>query len=99
KPAKSEGFEQIMDFQNANPIKYALMVNPIIYTSCIQQFWDSTKVKIVNGDVQIQALVDGKKIIVNEASIRRDLKLEDAKVLRLLPGMNLVALCHLQSSA
>ncbi|GJX47413.1 retrovirus-related pol polyprotein from transposon TNT 1-94 [Tanacetum coccineum] len=30
KPAKSEGFEQIVDFLNANPIKYALTVNPII---------------------------------------------------------------------
>ncbi|GKB00339.1 hypothetical protein Tco_0828332 [Tanacetum coccineum] len=33
KPAKSEGFDQIVDFLNANPIKYALMVNPTIYTS------------------------------------------------------------------
>nr|GEV19169.1 urease isoform X1 [Tanacetum cinerariifolium] len=34
---------------------------------------DSTKVKIVNEDVYIRALIDGKKIIVTEASIRRDL--------------------------
>nr|GEW67998.1 hypothetical protein [Tanacetum cinerariifolium] len=40
---------------------------------------DSAKVKTVNEDVQIRALVHGKKIIVNEASIRRDLKLEDAE--------------------
>ncbi|GJU58121.1 hypothetical protein Tco_1235887 [Tanacetum coccineum] len=33
KPTKSEGFEQIVDFLNANPIKYALTVNPTIYTS------------------------------------------------------------------
>nr|GEV75731.1 hypothetical protein [Tanacetum cinerariifolium] len=31
---------------------------------------DFVKVKTINGDVQIRALVDGKKIIVNEASIR-----------------------------
>nr|GEU54033.1 hypothetical protein [Tanacetum cinerariifolium] len=71
KPAESEGFEQIVDFLNVNPIKYALIVNPTIYTSCIQQFWDSAKVKIVNEDVQIRALVNGKKIIVTEASIRQ----------------------------
>nr|GEY26074.1 putative ribonuclease H-like domain-containing protein [Tanacetum cinerariifolium] len=33
----------------------------------------------VNEDVQIRALIDEKKLIVNEASIRRGLKLEDAK--------------------
>ncbi|GJV63087.1 hypothetical protein Tco_1473915 [Tanacetum coccineum] len=43
KPIKSEGFEQIVDFLNANPIKYALTVNPTIYTSCIEQFWATAK--------------------------------------------------------
>ncbi|GKD48201.1 hypothetical protein Tco_1277177 [Tanacetum coccineum] len=43
KPAKSEGFEQIVDFLNVNPIKYALTVNPTIYTSCIKQLWDTIK--------------------------------------------------------
>ncbi|GKC89389.1 uncharacterized mitochondrial protein-like protein, partial [Tanacetum coccineum] len=32
---------------------------------------------IFNGEVQLYALVDGKKIIISEASVRRDLKLED----------------------
>nr|GEY82081.1 hypothetical protein [Tanacetum cinerariifolium] len=41
---------------------------------------DSVKVKTVNDDVQIRALVDEKKIIVNEASIRYDRRLEDAEV-------------------
>ncbi|GJW41241.1 hypothetical protein Tco_0067086 [Tanacetum coccineum] len=31
KPTESEGFKEIVDFLNANPIKYALTVNPIIY--------------------------------------------------------------------
>nr|GEV58155.1 hypothetical protein [Tanacetum cinerariifolium] len=39
----------------------------------------STKVKTVNEDVRLQALVDRKKVIVNEASIRRDLRLDDAE--------------------
>ncbi|GJV95282.1 putative ribonuclease H-like domain-containing protein [Tanacetum coccineum] len=51
KPTESEGFEQIVDFLNVNPIKYALMVNPTIYTSCIKKFWATTKVKTVNGEV------------------------------------------------
>ncbi|GKB34559.1 hypothetical protein Tco_0879501 [Tanacetum coccineum] len=52
KPAESEGFEQIVDFLNANPI---------------------------NREVQLYALVDGKKIIITESTVRRDLQLEDAE--------------------
>ncbi|GKF14462.1 hypothetical protein Tco_0055924 [Tanacetum coccineum] len=58
KPAESEGFEQIVDFLNANPIK----------------------------EVQLQALVDGKKIIVTEASVRRDLQLNDEEGMDCLPN-------------
>ncbi|GJV24301.1 retrovirus-related pol polyprotein from transposon TNT 1-94 [Tanacetum coccineum] len=35
-------------------------------------------VKTVNGEQQLQALVDRKKIIITEATVRRDLQLEDA---------------------
>ncbi|GKB95163.1 hypothetical protein Tco_0981300 [Tanacetum coccineum] len=79
KPAESEGFEQIVDFLNANPIKYALTINPTIYISCIEQFWSTVKAKTINGEVQLHALVDGKKIIITESSVRRDLQLEDAE--------------------
>ncbi|GJV01388.1 hypothetical protein Tco_1334957 [Tanacetum coccineum] len=78
KPAKSYGFHEIIDFLNANQICYALIVNPTIYTSCIEQFWATTKVKTVNRERQLQALVDKKKVIIIETSIRRDLNLEDA---------------------
>ncbi|GJS90416.1 putative ribonuclease H-like domain-containing protein [Tanacetum coccineum] len=44
------------------------------------------KVKKVNGQDQIQALVDKKKIIINEESIRRNLKLEDAEGSTCLPN-------------
>ncbi|GKD20897.1 hypothetical protein Tco_1222600, partial [Tanacetum coccineum] len=86
KPAESEGFEQIVDFLNAHPIKHALMVNPTIYTSCIEQFWATVKAKTVNGEVQLQALVDGKKIIITESSVRRDLQVEDAEGVDCLPN-------------
>nr|GEW92169.1 hypothetical protein [Tanacetum cinerariifolium] len=49
---KNDGFEQIVDFINANQIKYALTVSPTIY---------------------------GKKVVINEASIRHDIKLNDAE--------------------
>ncbi|GJU99537.1 hypothetical protein Tco_1328808 [Tanacetum coccineum] len=78
KPAESDGFHEIIDFLNANQIRYALTVNPTIYTSCIGQFWATAKVKTVNGECQLQALVDKKKVIITETSIRSDLNLEDA---------------------
>ncbi|GJU98875.1 hypothetical protein Tco_1328146 [Tanacetum coccineum] len=86
KPAESEGFEQIEDFLNAQPIRHALTVNPIIYTSCIEQFWSTIKAKTVNDEVQLQALVDGKKIIITESTMRRDLQLEDAEGVDCVPN-------------
>ncbi|GJX80212.1 hypothetical protein Tco_0328361, partial [Tanacetum coccineum] len=67
-------------------IRYALTVNPTIYTSCIQQFWSTVKAKTINGEVQLQALVYGKKIVVTETSVRRDLQLEDAHGVDCLPN-------------
>ncbi|GJV66878.1 putative nucleotidyltransferase, ribonuclease H [Tanacetum coccineum] len=66
KPAESDGFHEIIDFLNANQIRYALTVNPTIYTSCIEQFWATAKAKTVNGERQIQALIDKKKVIITE---------------------------------
>ncbi|GJS42393.1 hypothetical protein Tco_0567436 [Tanacetum coccineum] len=99
KPAESDGFEQIVDFLNAQPIRYALTVNPTIYISCIEQLWSTGMVKTINEEVQLHALVDGQKIIISEASVRRDLKLEYEEVQRLLHEMSLVALWHLLLSA
>ncbi|GJU71315.1 hypothetical protein Tco_1262720 [Tanacetum coccineum] len=82
----SEGFDQILDFLNASTIRYALTVNPTIYVSCIKQFWSTAKVKTVNGVVQLQALIDGKKVFVSEAIKRRDLYLEDAERVECMPN-------------
>ncbi|GKB93114.1 hypothetical protein Tco_0979251 [Tanacetum coccineum] len=87
KPIESEGFEEIVDFLNANPIKYALTINPTIYCSCVKQFWDTIKAKTVTGEVQLQALVDKKKVIITESTIRRDLQLEDANGVDCLPNV------------
>ncbi|GJT52688.1 uncharacterized mitochondrial protein-like protein [Tanacetum coccineum] len=85
KPKESNGFEEIIDFLNASSVQYALTVNPTIYTSCIEQFWATTKVKTVNGERQLQALVDKKKVIITETSIRSDLNLKDASGTDCLP--------------
>ncbi|GJT09240.1 hypothetical protein Tco_0856282 [Tanacetum coccineum] len=86
KPAESKGFKEIVDFLNAYTIKYALTVNHTIYTSCIKQFWDTVKVKTINKEVPLQALVDRKKVIITESTIRRDLQLEDAEGIEYLPN-------------
>ncbi|GJU82292.1 hypothetical protein Tco_1284657 [Tanacetum coccineum] len=79
KPTKSEGFEQIVDFLNAHPIRYALTVNPTIYVSCIEQFWSSTVAKTINGEVQLHALVDGKRVVITKTYVRRTLRLKDVE--------------------
>ncbi|GJZ07883.1 uncharacterized mitochondrial protein-like protein [Tanacetum coccineum] len=45
----------------------------------IMWFWSTVKAKTINGEVQLHALVDGKKIIITESTVRRDLQLEDAE--------------------
>ncbi|GKG43128.1 hypothetical protein Tco_0479812, partial [Tanacetum coccineum] len=79
KPTESDGFEQTVDFLNAHPIRYALMINHTIYISCIEQFWPwpTIMAKTINGEEQLHVLVDGKKIIIIESSVRRDLQLAD----------------------
>nr|GFC50019.1 xylulose kinase-1 [Tanacetum cinerariifolium] len=74
----SECFDQIMDFLNSHTIKYASVVNPTIYVSCIKQFWATATIKKVNDVVQLRALIDGKKVVILEDIIRRDLHLDDA---------------------
>ncbi|GJY78976.1 hypothetical protein Tco_0484777 [Tanacetum coccineum] len=46
---ESDWFAEIIDFLKASCVHYALTVNPIIYTSCIEQFWATAKVQTVNG--------------------------------------------------
>nr|GEV62620.1 retrovirus-related Pol polyprotein from transposon TNT 1-94 [Tanacetum cinerariifolium] len=56
-----------------------------LFSKAVWMDLDCAKVKTINEDVYIRALVDGKKIIVTETSIRRDLQLQDAKVTACLP--------------
>nr|GEV36840.1 hypothetical protein [Tanacetum cinerariifolium] len=82
----SEGFDQIVDFLNAKVIQYALMVNPTIYVSCIKQFWTSVSIKRSNDVVRLQALIDRKKVIITEDSIRQALQLDDVDGVDCLPN-------------
>ncbi|GJS69745.1 ribonuclease H-like domain-containing protein [Tanacetum coccineum] len=44
-------------------------------------FWSTVKAKTINGEVQLLPLVDGKKIIITESTVRRDLQLGDLRLL------------------
>nr|GFB93088.1 xylulose kinase-1 [Tanacetum cinerariifolium] len=74
----SKGFEQIIDFLNTSMIQYALTVNLTIYVSCINQFWSSVSLKKPNDVVRLQALIDRRKVIITEDTIRQALRLDDA---------------------
>nr|GEU98372.1 xylulose kinase-1 [Tanacetum cinerariifolium] len=87
----TKGFNQIIDFLNRSSIKYTLTVNPNIYVSCIKQFWTSVAVKKVNDVTRLQALVDKKKVVVTEATIRDALRLDDAKGVECLPNEEIFA--------
>ncbi|GJZ51374.1 hypothetical protein Tco_0605889 [Tanacetum coccineum] len=84
-PEESDGFAEIIDFLKESSVSYALSVNSVIYTFCIEQFWATTKVQTVSSVRQIQTLVDKKRVIVTESSIRRDLHLDDAEGTDCLP--------------
>ncbi|GJW71137.1 hypothetical protein Tco_0128054 [Tanacetum coccineum] len=57
-------------------VRHKLMLPDITYYCW---FWASAKAKIVNGERQIQVLVDKKKVIITKTSIRSDLKVDDAE--------------------
>nr|GEU30634.1 putative ribonuclease H-like domain-containing protein [Tanacetum cinerariifolium] len=40
-------------------------------------FWSTAKVKTVNDEVRVQALIDGKNVTIKESFIRRTLRLDD----------------------
>nr|GEU62978.1 hypothetical protein [Tanacetum cinerariifolium] len=79
KPTESERFEQIINFLTGSSVSYALTTSPTIRTSCIKQFWTTTKVKDINDEVMIQALIDEKRVNIKESSIHRTLKLDDVE--------------------
>ncbi|GJY91095.1 putative ribonuclease H-like domain-containing protein [Tanacetum coccineum] len=64
KPKESDGFKGIIDFLNASSIRYALMVIPTIYTTCIEQFWSTAKVETVNGKANTK-LVYKKRVFLD----------------------------------
>ncbi|GJT22791.1 hypothetical protein Tco_0892728 [Tanacetum coccineum] len=78
---KTEGnsdFHEIVDFLASSSIHHALTISPPIYTSYIEQFWNTASSQTVNDVKQIDATVDSKAVVVTEASIRSSLLFNDA---------------------
>ncbi|GKA38724.1 hypothetical protein Tco_0731275, partial [Tanacetum coccineum] len=66
-------FHEILDFLASSSIHHALTISPPIYTSYIEQFWNTARSQTVNDVKQINATVDSKAVVVTEASIRSSL--------------------------
>ncbi|GJV19673.1 putative ribonuclease H-like domain-containing protein [Tanacetum coccineum] len=84
-PPLSRGYTLRSGEDSMKLLELMELFNPIIYTSCIEQFWVTSKVQTVNEVRQLQALVDKKRAIISESSIRRDLHLDDAEGTDCLP--------------
>nr|GEX61453.1 hypothetical protein [Tanacetum cinerariifolium] len=80
-----ETSKTLMKDENAEDVDvhlYRSMVGSLMYLTSSRPdimfvFWATTTAKNINGEAQIHAKVDGKKVIISEATIRRDLKFED----------------------
>nr|GEX66958.1 uncharacterized mitochondrial protein AtMg00810-like [Tanacetum cinerariifolium] len=51
-----------------------------------EQFWSTAVAKTINEEAHIHAMVDGKKVIISEVSIRRDLQFADEEGVDCLPN-------------
>ncbi|GKE62974.1 hypothetical protein Tco_1513341 [Tanacetum coccineum] len=78
KSTGSDGFHQVIDFLTRSHICYALTKKPEVCVSFIKQFWWSAEISTDdNGEVKIDATIDGHSLSITEGSLRRHLKLDD----------------------
>ncbi|GJY22779.1 hypothetical protein Tco_0396437 [Tanacetum coccineum] len=86
KSTGSAGFHQIIDFLNQSHICYALTKKPEVCVSFIKQFWRSAEASNdENGEVKINATIDGHSLSITEGSLRRHLKLADQDGITSIP--------------
>ncbi|GJV59759.1 hypothetical protein Tco_1465859 [Tanacetum coccineum] len=86
KSTGSAGFHQIIDFLTRSHICYALTKKPEVCVSFIKQFWRSAEASTDdNGEVKINATIDGHSLSITEGSLRRHLKLADQDGITSIP--------------
>ncbi|GKA94457.1 hypothetical protein Tco_0816495 [Tanacetum coccineum] len=68
KSTDNADFDKIVDFLNANPIRYSLTVSPTIYVSYIEQFCSTAKIKTINNQTQRRAKVNEPILTVASSS-------------------------------
>ncbi|GJV14622.1 ribonuclease H-like domain-containing protein [Tanacetum coccineum] len=80
-------YHQIIDFLNRSHICYALTKKPEVCVSFIKQFWRSAEASTDdNGEVKINATIDGHSLSITEGSLRRHLKLADQDGITSIPN-------------
>ncbi|GJR23089.1 hypothetical protein Tco_0971616 [Tanacetum coccineum] len=83
----SAEFHQVIDFLNRSHICYALTKKPVVSVSFIKQFWRSAEASTNdNGEVKINATIDGYSMSITEGSLRRHLKLDDQDGITSIPN-------------
>ncbi|GJV74133.1 putative ribonuclease H-like domain-containing protein [Tanacetum coccineum] len=87
KSTGSEEFHQIIDFLNQSYICYALTKKPEVCVSFIKQFWRSVAASTDdNGEVKINATINGYSLSITEGSLRQHLKLDDQDGISSIPN-------------
>nr|GEW09758.1 hypothetical protein [Tanacetum cinerariifolium] len=79
------------DGEDVDVHTYRSMIGSLMYLTSSRPdimfaFWTTVAVKKVNDVTRLQALVDKKKVVVTEATIRDDLRLDDAERVECLPN-------------
>ncbi|GJT25477.1 hypothetical protein Tco_0895414 [Tanacetum coccineum] len=68
-----------------------LKVNAVMHNLQLLANVNAVEGKTVTGKVKLQALVDGKKVIITKTSVRRDLQLEDVEGIECLPNADILS--------
>nr|GEU86785.1 ribonuclease H-like domain-containing protein [Tanacetum cinerariifolium] len=77
---------KMIKYELSNVCKYALTENLTIYVSLINRFWCTASAKTLdNGEIKLNATVDGQVKTITKASVKRHLKLADADGIHTLP--------------
>nr|GEZ13059.1 hypothetical protein [Tanacetum cinerariifolium] len=83
------GFTDVKSVSTPIKIEKPLLKDPDgedVNVHIYRQFWATATIKKVNDIVQLRVLNDGKKVIVTEDVIKRDLHLDDADGVECLPN-------------